>query len=394
MKIESEPMEKCIACASEIATSQRVTLSSLPFFYGVKNPSIEAKLDAKGYDGVLAFCSNCGLIQQSSSENTEEILKAVYQSESSGLSAPMSHSGWGKSRADAFFKNTSFMKRPTSVLEIGCQDGYILREMVTRFNVTKAVGVEPGVKEIDTLDGRIEFHGDFFQNCPLVENSFDTIISCFVLEHISDPLSFLKSIRKLLTVDGQLVISVPNTESRFESGDPGVFVHEHISYFTEDALYNLFSLSGFDIVNLQKTQNDFYLVASAKLLSVNHGLRIPTNVLPDFKMKLASVISSFRKKVSGKQVVFWGACSTTANLVSLTGVRSYQVVDSDPKKQRYEVSGLNSQILSPDDLANLKDTHSIVCIAPFGFGREIEKSLISKYNGEYFYLFEQPNACQ
>ena len=44
-------------------------------------------------------------------------------------------------------------------------------------------------------------------------------------------------------------------------GDPGLFMHEHISHFTRQSLRNIFSLAGLKIVNYNETKSDIYLVA-------------------------------------------------------------------------------------------------------------------------------------
>lgn len=328
------------------------------------------------------------MIQQIVEKRTEELLRLVYQSEASGLSSPMIDSGWGKERADAFFAETEFLHPPRSVLEVGCQDGYILREMVRRFDPTAAAGIEPGLKTIDTLNGKIAFYGDFFENCPIEPGSFDTILSLFVLEHLSDPRAFLDSIFKAMKPGGQLIISVPNAEDRFRDGDPGVFVHEHISYFTEHSIRCLFRVAGFDVVRLRKTMNDFFVVAAKGSPANAEPLPAGPDLLADYRIKLNRIIRSFQKRVEGKKTVFWGACPTSANLLAILNLKDYEVVDGDSKKQNQAFSGFEPAIRHPDWILGHQSEQNVVCIAPFGFRKPIEKTIREKYAIPYFHLFD------
>lgn len=393
---DPEAPAACVVCRKELPLLKRAVLPSLSFFYGVKRPEIEAAVAGKKIDGVLVSCSHCGMIQQIVEKRTEELLHLVYQSEASGLSSAMTDSGWGKERAGAFFAETEFLHPPGSVLEVGCQDGYILREMVRRFNPKVAAGIEPGLKKIDTLNGKITFYGDFFENCPIEPESFDTILSLFVLEHLSDPRSFLDSIYKAMTPDGQLIISVPNAEDRFRDGDPGVFVHEHISYFSENSIHSLFKVAGFKVVRLRKTMNDFFVVAVKGTPANAESLSAGPDLLTDYQRKLNEIIRSFQKRVEGKKTIFWGACPTSANLLAILNLKNYEIVDGDSKKQNREFSGFEPVIHHPDWILSHQSDQNVVCIAPFGFRKPIEKTIREKYAIPYFHLFdllpEQPEA--
>ena len=54
----------------------------------------------------------------------------------------MSDRGWGQTRAKEFFNYINFLFPPKSVLEVGCQNGYLLYELSKR-GAKYLIGIEP-----------------------------------------------------------------------------------------------------------------------------------------------------------------------------------------------------------------------------------------------------------
>ncbi|SEL63351.1 class I SAM-dependent methyltransferase, partial [Ectothiorhodospira marina] len=81
-----------------------------------------------------------------------------------------------------------------------------------------------------------------------------------VLEHVLDPVGLLQSLRRLVSADGLLVVTVPNDgnayhEALLESGQiPNRFwiaIPDHISYFTADSLKRTAAATGWQCLALQ-----------------------------------------------------------------------------------------------------------------------------------------------
>ena len=104
-----------------------------------------------------------------------------------------------------------------SVLEVGCSSGFMLYPLMKIGN--SCVGVEPsgyfgdfvmkqGIRDYDSVEKLIS-------DSP--EQKFDFIQHFFVLEHISKPLEFLKSLVCLLKPGGKLVFEIPNVADPLHS---------------------------------------------------------------------------------------------------------------------------------------------------------------------------------
>jgi len=113
-----------------------------------------------------------------------------------------------------FILRTAFelMKGPR-VLDVGCGDGFLTKEMARRYD--KVVGVDGAKDKIEFARKNapeVEFHTSLFENFEYYEK-FDSIIMINILEHVDDPVYFLKKARELLTPHGEVIIFVPNALS-------------------------------------------------------------------------------------------------------------------------------------------------------------------------------------
>ncbi|HEY7528791.1 MAG TPA: class I SAM-dependent methyltransferase, partial [Candidatus Deferrimicrobiaceae bacterium] len=97
-----------------------------------------------------------------------------------------------------------------SVVEVGCGPGNFL-EKVSRF-VGRAYGVEYNDRAI--RDARARGHTVFGPDRDILEEAdpADAVFAFHVLEHVEDPVGFLKGIARLVRSGGRIGLSVPNME--------------------------------------------------------------------------------------------------------------------------------------------------------------------------------------
>jgi len=364
-------------------------LGCLPFYYGVKNPKLEELLKGKRLKAHLGTCFTCGLTQQILYKENLRMVEAVYQSQSSDASTPMAEIGWGQQRAKVFFENTKFLFSPSSVLEVGCQNGYLLYELFKR-GAQKLVGVEPSPQVPFTENGfKAKIFQGFFNKRRFHGQEFDTIISLWVLEHVKAPVEFLKSLTAVLSQKGQLIIAVPNAERQMRVGDPGLFMHEHLSHFTKQSLNNIFLLAGLHIEKIKETKSDFYVTArkSAAGSKKVRNLR-RADPLSHYRNSLQTLLKNFKKrKAPAKRLGLWGACATAANLISMVNLKGYTIFDGDVKKQNREISGIRGRVWAPTKSV-LQSTVDKVCVIPIGFQDVIGK-ILEGYSFPYFSLVDK-----
>jgi 2-polyprenyl-3-methyl-5-hydroxy-6-metoxy-1,4-benzoquinol methylase len=143
-----------------------------------------------------------------------------------------------------------------SLLEIGCASGYFLFEVkdkvknVTGVELTKEYAIYARSKGLDVKNSLDE----------VPDNSYDLIFMFHVLEHIDDPINFLKEIKNKLKHNGRLIIEVPNVDdilvSVYKIKGHLDFYWEiaHNYYFSKTTLGNVITSAGYkyEIFPLQR----------------------------------------------------------------------------------------------------------------------------------------------
>lgn len=98
-----------------------------------------------------------------------------------------------------------------TVLEVGCSSGFMLLPLAERG--LECVGIEPSGIFSDFVRQRgltCYENWEAFKRGPDGERQFDLIMHFFVLEHVSDPVSFLAEQYENLAPGGRLVVEIPN----------------------------------------------------------------------------------------------------------------------------------------------------------------------------------------
>jgi SAM-dependent methyltransferase len=136
-------------------------------------------------------------------------------------------------------------------LDIGSSSGALLHAFMKTFSCT-GIGIEPGeaYREYSLAKGNLVFSS---QQALLEGNEerFDLVSMMHVLEHLPNPVAFLRQLRAdLLTPDGHLLIEVPNLyeHSSFELA--------HLYAFTSQTLREALRRAGFRTLWL-KTHGSF-----------------------------------------------------------------------------------------------------------------------------------------
>jgi len=226
---------------------------------------------------------------------------------------------------------------------------------------------------------------EFFGDGLFSEASFDVVIGRQVLEHIKDPVSFLRSIRRILRRDGLVALEVPDVQLWMRYGVIGTFFPEHLSYFSRLSLKNLVTSIGFDIVSMRQRHTDIFLVARKSeniekqtiLFDPEELQRISTLLtgypgkIQRMKTELSALIH--QEKNNGKSIVVYGAGVHTTGLFSLLQLGEKEidhVIDDNKAVWGKYIPGFNKAIGSPALLEEL-DHKYLVIVSGFSYQEEI-----------------------
>lgn len=220
-------------------------VGSLPFFYTCQpNPTNAAQGLPDKLPFELEFDPDDGLVRQRWRPEVDQALSAGYL-HGSEISGMMEAEGIGRFYADDFLAFIERGEGPLAgkrILEIGCGTGYLLSRL--RDLGAEVTGIEPGEQGQDGAKrhGVPIIHG-FFPH-PDVDAKFDVIIAYGVVEHIVDPVQFMRQVAAQLATDGVAYIAVPDCEPYLRRGDISCLLHEHWCYFTADTLAGVLARAG------------------------------------------------------------------------------------------------------------------------------------------------------
>jgi ubiquinone/menaquinone biosynthesis C-methylase UbiE len=104
--------------------------------------------------------------------------------------------------------------RITNFLDVGCGEGYVLIESINRHWNTFGFDISDNrISEARNSD--IDFRlGDLFA-VKYPDNFFDAAYMDSVLEHLLNPLAYLKELNRVIKKGGTLYVGVPNEDSLF-----------------------------------------------------------------------------------------------------------------------------------------------------------------------------------
>ena len=144
---------------------------------------------------------------------------------------------WEASLPEAKKRVLKFMdlySKYSRILEIGCASGYFLFEV--KEHVKSVMGVELTKDYVEFARGKGLDVRESLNEVP--DNSFDLVFMFHVLEHIDDPIHFLKELKEKLSPTGKLIIEVPNVDDVLVS----VYkIKNHLDFYWEIAHNYYFS---------------------------------------------------------------------------------------------------------------------------------------------------------
>ena len=136
-----------------------------------------------------------------------------------------------------------------TILDVGCSTGHFMKMIGDKAG--KVYGHDLNVKEVKFckeelgLDVSDQPLGERFQ-----QGTFDYITLVFVLEHIGDPVAFLKYLKTFLKPGGKILVVVPNIRdplvSFYDIPEFRSFYYciEHFFYYNEKSISLLFDKAG------------------------------------------------------------------------------------------------------------------------------------------------------
>jgi len=368
-------------------------------FYEVKNvPTnscilLDSKEDAVNYprgDIDLRHCKQCGFISNMAFDEKLTEYSGRYE-ETQGFSNTFNK--FHQHLAERLVKKHDLHNK--TVIEIGCGKGEFIT-MLSELGNNKGLGFDPGYRD-DHIKGastdNVEFIKEFFSE-KYTKHKADFICCKMTLEHIHPTSDFIGMVRKSIgsKTDTMVFFQIPETlrilnECSFED-----IYYEHCSYFTPGSLARLFRRNGFEVVDIETEYDDQYLTIEAipvegestmKALPIEESVEELSLLVDSFKERCKKKIDDWNAQLQqfsekNKKVVLWGSGSKGVSFLttlSAAGNIDY-VVDINPYRQDYYMSGTGQKIVHPDFLEQYKP--DAVIIMNSIYTEEITRELLER----------------
>lgn len=166
-----------------------------------------------------------------------------------------------KYRADIAWALLSAQCDPSSLLDIGCGSGELLK-CASREGVNDIHGVDQDASylaELDQIGINLQQLDIEAEPLPYADQYFEAVTCLEVLEHLYDPLRLVQEVARVLKPGGIAVISVPNPYAIIarlhvlfgKNISPPLTVGGHIKFFQEKDLRRMCTAAQLDIQQIK-----------------------------------------------------------------------------------------------------------------------------------------------
>lgn len=333
----------------------------------------------------IRLCNKCGLVYQEVNFDIEELSK-IYETIYKSYHSPVI-SGIGSSLAIDFieFLENNVNLKNKKALEIGCYDGYFL-SLLREKHSCDVLGCDPSPGSKIAKQIGIDVITDYFSPNLFQNRTFDIIILRGTVEHIINPINFLKDVREVISENGLIAIEVPNLKFSLKNGVIGDFFHEHISYFTKNSLIYCLNLSGFEPVKINDTS--YYIQAIfKKATSASRCIENSNKEIIDIEHlfgeynknieRLSNELEDLSKMLSDMEIYIYGGGGHTIGLLSKTCkfLKPIGVIDGDPSKEGKYIPGFKLPVYSKKIIKDIDLKKSVVIVSSKIFQNEIINEL-------------------
>ena len=151
----------------------------------------------------------------------------------------------------AQFVKKKFLKKNSLIIELGSNDGTFL----SNFNKKNSFGFEPSKSVHDVAKKKgIQSLNKFFnlKNAAILKknyNNFDLIVGSNVFCHIPDQIGLIKTIDKLLSKNGTVILEEPYLGSMYKKVSYDQIYDEHIYIFSLSSIEKIYKLFNFELID-------------------------------------------------------------------------------------------------------------------------------------------------
>ena len=203
----------------------------------------------------------------------------------------------------------NLVKKNSKVLDVGCGNGFLGRYLKEKCGC-KVFGIEKN--EVWANESQKYYDnviiGDLNDEriWEKIQDKFDTVILADILEHLINPETVLRQIKKVIQRDTDIIISLPNIAlwrirlnllmGKFNYTKRGILDKTHLRFFTLKTAKEMIIESGYKIQKVFVTQPQIPLEGKLKLSQ--------TPFIKNLLIEIKRVVSRFSPTFFATQFIF------------------------------------------------------------------------------------------
>lgn len=363
---------------------------------GAFYPDLPSALSSPVFPLTWIQCAQCGLIQVSE-DIPDTLLFSDYHYASSSVAGLVRHF---ESYAELLTEKYS-PHHPINFLEIGCNDGVLLRRLPPSWNL---IGVDPSNVAQDGVSlsqQRYRLHNVPFSKSLMLdeqlENSIDVISGSNCLAHVSDPLEIFEAAYLGLRTGGHFWIEVHDLDALLRGHQWDTIYHEHKMEWSEDSLRRCLAPIGFAHVHTQRLplhggllrmcfqKTELPLLISTKVISRDPRL-IALRRAYESRHETPAAATLRNAQDAGQRIAAYGAAGrANVYLNQMSELHFEYVVDESPLRANSFLAKIGTPVVPLEVFMRLPPKHCL--ITAWNYREDIIRKN-PNYSGDWLVAFE------
>lgn len=332
------------------------------------------------YDVVT--CTECGFCFADTSATMQEY-EQYYESCNEYSTSPKDFQ-----KKDRLFKAMidechEYLSFDSPILDIGIGRGALLEELNNR-GYHKLYGIDPStesIKRVEQIAGGTMIKGSVYDPYPKLNNKMHFIFMVDVIEHLLRADTAVKQVRNWLEKRGYIFVALPDYGNMFRDNTPlaNNFNCEHINYFSEHSLDNLFIQYGFSKVCFKRVPVQS---VGNSIIGTMWGIYQKDGDIPKYKqydyVTEYSILDYLKREEKRKRdindkidkitktnvpAIVWGAGNYAKQLLNNTSLNYCDIrafIDNNSQKIGSKINGI--EVKGTDTLREILDENMCIII--------------------------------
>lgn len=357
----------CVCEIGEIETHR--TFKDFPVYMGTTKRQIKSDLRS---DQVWGKCTNCGCLQLMQLLPLDVLYTADHASGSVGEI-------WKRHHQD--FATFICRDNPNKILEIGAAHGILAHNILKITPRLEYTIIEPSPT---TIPENARLIKDYIENQYELIIEADVIVHSHLIEHLYEPMKFIRSISENSKENALMYISFPNIEQLIKTGGTNSLNFEHTYYLHPAQLKSILEQNAFTVEEFVQFENHSFFLKCRKNNEVQRSSKIPniTHLIREFDemydhlQALVNRCNSMKYK-KNENIYIFGAHVFSQTLIELglniENIRG--IIDNSTSKQGERLYGTKLNVYSPSVLA--EERNGTVILKASHYQEEIKNQLMA-----------------